>query len=113
MGFRLMVNIVDEQGPDDAFGNAVMIAEGRHDAVVYATACDCNAAAGAAIYAWLGANCSAWEWQEVTTDTFEGDDSGIVMYTYSGTATLRRPMPGAEGTQIGSLIAQFYGMRMA
>ena len=111
MGFRLMVNIVDDAAPEDHFGNTEMIAEGRYNATDYATACDCNAAAGAALYAWLGANCSEWESEEVNFGIFERDEDGIGMFTYSGSATLRRALPGAVGRQIGMLIVQFYGMR--
>ena len=111
MPFKLMVNIVDEDSPEDDFGNTPMIAQGYYDHVDYATATECNAAAGAALYKWLGANCSDWDPQNVhmTKKTFEDDDSRIVMYEHIGDATLRRPMLGALGTDIGSLVAQFYG----
>jgi hypothetical protein len=99
-----MNNIVDEEAEEDMFGNTSMLAEGRCGSSTYATADDCNAAAAAKLYAWLGENCSEWKVDGVTHGFFEGDDSGCAMYTYSESATMK------TGQSIGSLVAQFYGV---
>mmetsp|Transcript_40126 Transcript_40126/g.93967 ORF Transcript_40126/g.93967 Transcript_40126/m.93967 type:complete len:130 (+) Transcript_40126:120-509(+) len=115
--FKLMVNITDDDEDEDEFGNPMQIAEGRYDKVEYATACDVNAAAAAALYKWLGEHCVEWVADGVTQSRFEGDESGIVMYTYGETATLRAtssarlgPVRRGKSERVGMLIVQFYGM---
>lgn len=102
MPFRLEINVCNDPFPN---GSPTTMAEGRHGNSTYEGAFDCNAAASAALYAWLGENCAEWNPDGVTNGTFEGDQTGIEMFTYSETATMR-----STGKPI-NLIAQFYGVK--
>ena len=74
MPFRLEINVCNDPFPS---GSPETLEEGRHGSETFASAGDCNAAAKAALEAWLNANCSQWEPAGVTSGTFEGDDSGV------------------------------------
>ena len=103
--YYVRVNICDDDGGEDMFGNPIMIAEGRHGTAAYDSVHDANAAAGAALYTWLGENCSEWNPEEVHVGKFEGDDSGIVMFTYNDQTVMR------DGGGRIELIAQFWGAK--
>jgi hypothetical protein len=99
--FRLEINACDDPFPN---GSPSTIVEGPHGSGTYANATECNAAAKAALEEWLNANCAQWKPAGVTSGTFEGDSSGIEMYTYSETATMN------TGQEI-NLIAQVFGVK--
>ncbi len=108
MPFVLYINITNDQSDDDVQigGDRGLFIDGRYGTKTYETASDCNAAAAASLYTWLGENCSEWKVDGVTHGMFEGDESGCAMYTYSETARMR-------GTgQTIELIAQFFGREL-
>ena len=78
------------------------IIDGRINDQNYATASECNAAAGVALFTWLGENCSEWSVDGVrgAMFQFEGQEH-LAMIEYSDTATL------SNGQQI-ELSAQFF-----
>lgn len=102
MPFRLEINVCNDPFPH---GSPTTLEEGRYGSATFESAGECNAAAKQALYEWLSAKCSEWTEDGVTSGTFEGDDSGIEMYTYSETATMR-----GRSEQI-NLIAQIYGVK--
>ena len=104
--FWVTHNIVDDEYDDeDPYCSAPRVSgEGRIDRKNYATACESNAAAGAALLAWLQKNCSEWNLDGLITPCmfqFEGQED-LAMFQYSDTATLRE-----TGEQI-ELTAQFF-----
>ncbi len=108
MPFGLFINISKDDSDDDvqiSEGPGLFV-DGRYGNKTYETSSDCNAAAAASLYTWLGENCSEWKADGVTHGKFEGDNSGCVMYTYSETATMR-----GTGETI-ELIAQFFGRKL-
>ena len=68
MTYTLLKNIVD----DGAGVDGEVIEEGILGN--YETAWDCNAAAAAALYSWLGENCIEWLPDGVTHCSFEGEE---------------------------------------
>ena len=102
MPFRLEINVCNDPFPH---GSPTTLEEGRYGSATFESAGECNAAAKQALYEWLSAKCSEWTEDGVTSGTFEGDDSGIEMYTYSETAIMR-----GRSEQI-NLIAQIYGVK--
>ena len=100
MSFYVRGNVFDQDAKEDMFGNIDYIVDGRISDKSYTTAAECNAAAGAALFTWLGKNLSEWKVDGVHCGVFEGREH-LAMIQYSETATLR------NGKKI-ELIAQFF-----
>lgn len=102
MPFWVCGNVFDNDAEEDMFGNMVHIIDGRISDQSYTTAAECNAAAGAALFTWLGENCSEWSVDGVNCAMFqfEGQEH-LAMVQYNDTATLR------NGQRI-ELTAQFF-----
>ena len=55
-----------------------------------------------ALYSWLAQNCSAWGADQVKSDFFDDDSSGLARYTYDSMVMMR------SGERV-RLSAEFYG----